>query len=413
VVASGAAVSQVISMAFSPLITRLYGPDAYGIQGVFMTIAGIMGAIAALTYPIAIVLPKREIEAIGVAKLSVYISIAMSLLAAILLFFLGREILLLLSAEEILPYIYLIPAFMFITAVSAVLGQWLIRKKAFALTAKIKVWQTFIVSSAKAGLGVMYPTAAVLVVTNVLGGFLGVVLIIFGLRKMHLKIQKDHTTSGSALSSWDIAKQYRDFPLLRAPHELLNTISLSLPIIMLAAFYGPASVGYYSIASAVLGMPMALVGNSVMQVFYPRVTDAVHSGEDVKALIIKATVGLALSGALVFVVAIIVGPSLFTFVFGSEWQMAGVYAQWLSILFFFQFINRPAVSSIPALRLQKGLMIYEVFSTGTKIFALYVGYIVFKSEIITIALFSGFGGVAYMSLILWVIFRSGKIVTEA
>ena len=32
-VASGTAASQAIVMAFSPLITRIYGPEAFGLQG--------------------------------------------------------------------------------------------------------------------------------------------------------------------------------------------------------------------------------------------------------------------------------------------------------------------------------------------------------------------------------------------
>jgi len=99
-------------------------------------------------------------------------------------------------------------------------------------------------------------------------------------------------------------------------------------------------------------------------------------------------------------------------VFGVEWQLAGVYAQWLSLWLFFQYVNKPAVSAIPALRLQKGLLIYEVFSTGTKVLALYLGYTVFKSDVAAVALFSVVGVAAYAWLILWVTMRSGKLATR-
>jgi len=36
VVAFGTAGAQAITMAFSPVITRLYGPEAFGLLGVFM-----------------------------------------------------------------------------------------------------------------------------------------------------------------------------------------------------------------------------------------------------------------------------------------------------------------------------------------------------------------------------------------
>jgi O-antigen/teichoic acid export membrane protein len=412
-VASGTAMAQAISMIFSPLITRLYGPDAYGLQGVFLSIASIMGAIASMTYPVAIVLPKSDIDAVGLVWLSIYIGIAMSLLTLVILFFFGPEILTLLQAEEISAFIYLIPAFMFISVVSTVLGQWLIRKKAFTLTAKVTVWQTLIINMIKASFGLVHPTAAVLIITNTLGGLLSAVMIFFGLRKTRKASQQEAKVSKTRLSTWALAKRHRDFPLLRAPQVLLNSVSHSLPVIMLATYFGPATVGFYSIASAVLAIPAGLIGNSVMQVFYPRINEAIHRGEDAKALIIKATAGLALSGALPFAAVIVAGPTLFSFVFGEKWQVAGVYAQWLALWLFFQYINKPAVSAIPALRLQRGLLIYELFSTGSKVLALYLGYTHFKSDVAAIALFSVFGVVAYSWLILWVIFHSGKLAAQS
>lgn len=411
-VASGTAASQVIVMAFSPLITRLYGPEAYGMLGVFMSLVGVLGGVAALTYPVAIVLPKSDADAAGLARVSIYTGLATSFLTAIVLFFFGTEILSFLKAEAISSFMYLIPAFMLIATVSAVVGQWLIRKKAFTLTAKVTVWQSLVINAIKAGMGFLYPTAAVLIVINTLGVLLSAVLMLWGLRKMPAGSRQKTDIAEPGLSAWALAKRHGDFPLLRAPQVLINSVSQSLPVMMLAAFYGPAAAGFYAIACAVLGIPVALIGGSVMQVFYPRINEAIHRGEDARALIIKATLGLALSGAIPFAGVVVAGPLLFSFVFGSEWRVAGTYAQWLAIWLFFQYINKPAVSAIPALGIQRGLLIYELFSTGTKVLALYLGYTVFESDVAAVALFSIFGVVAYAWLILWVIVHSGRLLLK-
>lgn len=411
-VASGTAASQVIVMAFSPLITRLYGPEAYGMLGVFMSLVGVLGGVAALTYPVAIVLPKSDADAAGLARVSIYTGLATSFLTAIVLFFFGTEILSFLKAEAISSFMYLIPAFMLIATVSAVVGQWLIRKKAFTLTAKVTVWQSLVINAIKAGMGFLYPTAAVLIVINTLGVLLSAVLMLWGLRKMPAGSRQKTDIAEPGLSAWALAKRHGDFPLLRAPQVLINSVSQSLPAMMLAAFYGPAAAGFYAIACAVLGIPVALIGGSVMQVFYPRINEAIHRGEDARALIIKATLGLALSGAIPFAGVVVAGPLLFSFVFGSEWQVAGIYAQWLAIWLFFQYINKPAVSAIPALGIQRGLLIYELFSTGTKVLALYLGYTIFESDVAAVALFSIFGVVAYGWLILWVIVHSGRLLIK-
>src|SRR5699024_2218872 len=92
IVATETAAAQAVTMLWSPWITRLYGPHAYGLMGVFAAIVGIIAPIAALTSPMAIVLPKRNSDARGVARLSVYITIGIAALVAIILFFFHQSI---------------------------------------------------------------------------------------------------------------------------------------------------------------------------------------------------------------------------------------------------------------------------------------------------------------------------------
>jgi O-antigen/teichoic acid export membrane protein len=204
-----------------------------------------------------------------------------------------------------------------------------------------------------------------------------------------------------------LARRHRDFPLYRTPQNLLNALSAGLPVALLAGYFGSAAAGYYAVASTVLVIPAGLIGASVMQVFYPRVTQAIQGGENTRALVKKATLGLALVGALPFVVICLAGPTLFGFVFGAQWHKAGIYAQWLSPWLFLQYINKPAVAAVPALGLQGRLLIYELFSTGSKVLALYLGFVTFGSDVLAIALFSVVGNVAYVWLILWVIAQCG------
>src|SRR5690625_3719223 len=92
ILASGTAAAQVITMVLSPIITRLYGPEAFGLMGAFMAIVNIITPIAALTYPIAIVLPKRDQEAKGLIHLSLIITAVLSIISLILLALFNNQI---------------------------------------------------------------------------------------------------------------------------------------------------------------------------------------------------------------------------------------------------------------------------------------------------------------------------------
>lgn len=400
-VAAGTAAAQVITMLFSPLLTRLYGPELIGVQSVFLTVLGFFSVVAALTYPIAIVLPKSDVEANGLVRLSLFIGVVFSAGMALVLYFIGAEFVSLINAEEIQGYLFFIPLCMFFSVLSAVATQWLIRKKAFSYTAKVSVFQSILMGGARSVGGFLNPSVGVLIWINAVGSLFNAALLSIGRRRFSTRSCLPQGDDNYSL--WRLAKRYSDFPLLRAPQVLLNTLSHGLPLVLLASLYGSASAGFYAIAISVLGVPAAIIGSSVSQVFYPQINEARQSGKPLRLLIVRTTLGMALVGLAPFMLIVAFGPWLFSTVFGAEWEIAGVYAQWLAIWLFFGYINKPAVAAIPVLKIQKGLLVYEFFSTGSKVLSLMAGYYIFSNDIAAVALFSIFGALAYIVLIGWVI----------
>ena len=128
-------------------------------------------------------------------------------------------------------------------------------------------------------------------------------------------------------------------------------------------------------------------------------------------LIIKATGWLACIGCVPFGVVVVLGPWLFSTIFGVEWIIAGEYARWLALFFFFNFINKPSVVAVPVLGIQKGLLVYELFSTGGKVVAVMIGFYSYKSDLVAIALFSLIGTVTYAVMILWIIWKARAFVS--
>ncbi|WP_010628921.1 lipopolysaccharide biosynthesis protein [Halomonas sp. KM-1] len=398
VVASGTAGAQVITMAFTPIITRLYGPEAFGVLGTFTAILAVLAPLAALSYPIAIVLPKRDADAIGLAKLSLGIASVMSLLAALILTLFKSPIVDIFNLHTVEPFMLLLPFAMLFSATMAIMSQWVIRKKLFKIKAKVAVLQSLWLNTAKAGIGLFSPLAAVLVVLATVGSALHALLLWAGVRKSadgQLGECSGPVTDGCKALAW----RHRDFAYYRTPQIVLNAASQSLPVLMLASFFGPAAAGFYALGRMVLGVPSALIGESLAAVFYPRVNEAIYNGENAFRLLVKATIALAIIGVLPFGLVVVLGPNLFTLAFGSEWSMAGEYAQWLALWSYFGFINRPSVSAIPVLALQGLFLLYEVASVAFRIMALFVGFIVYDSALVGVALFSVIGIVLNFSLI--------------
>jgi O-antigen/teichoic acid export membrane protein len=407
VVTTGTVGAQAITIVFSPIITRIYGPDAFGLLGTFMAILSIVIPIATLGYSMAIVLSRDDRDALGLVRLSLQISFVMALTVSTILWFGGSWLITSMSIEVIGDYLFLIPVAMLFSAWVQIAHQWLIRKKEFRVIAKVAVSNSLILNFAKSGIGWFSPLAAVLIGLAAIGNLLNALqLSVSAVRRYRSSaIQPEKTAPGRI---GYLAHFHRDFPLYRTPQNLINAASQSLPILMLAAFFGPAPAGFYTLGKVVMGVPSVLVGNSFADVFYPRITEAAYAGEDLRKAIINATGVLALLGIVPFGLVILVGPWLFSFVFGSEWRMAGEYGQWLALFFFSNFINKPCVSAVPVLGIQRGLLIYELFSTGGKAAGLIVGFYFFENDLWAIALFSVVGVVAYAAMMLWIIGHAAR-----
>lgn len=412
IVATGTAGAQAITLGFSPIITRLYGPDAFGVLGVFVAILGVLAPLAALSYPISIVLPKREDEAITLAKLSLKIAIFMSLLTGCVLALFKQPLINSFNLQAVEPFIFLLPLAMLFSAMMAIMTQWVIRKKMFRLKAKVAVLQSLWLNLAQVAMGMLAPVSLVLVALTTLASIMHAFMLWIGARRRpggSLSASGNGQAEGYMGAEKRLAWQHRDFAYYRTPQIVLNAASQSMPVIMLASFFGPATAGFYALGKMVLGAPTTLIGQSVASVFYPRINEAVHNGEDAFKLLVKATSYLAVLGILPFGIIIILGPWLFTFVFGEEWRTAGVYAQWLAIWSYFGFINRPSVGAIPVFSLQGLFLIYEVVSIVFRAASLVWAFYYFNSALAAVAAFSVVSVVLNVFLIVATLFSAYKL----
>ena len=387
ILASGTAAAQAITMAFSPLITRLYGPEVFGLLGVFVTLISILAPIAALTYPIAIILPKKDSHAMGIAKLAFSIALIVSTITAIVLFFLGDLLLRLVKSDALLDYIMLVPLAMMFAAMLQINQQWLIRKKQFKLTAKIAIAQAFIISSTQAIFGWLNPIPAVLIIIATFSAILHAFMMLIGI-KYNPSAQATMLPHDLPEKISQLAKNYKEFVIYRTPQVFMNAVSQSLPILMLASFFGPTASGFYTIGKMVLGMPSTLISKSMGDVFYPRITEAAHKNENLTSLVSRATFALAMIGFIPFAIVIISGPYLFGVVFGSEWVMAGEYARWLAFWFYTMFFTTAIAQTIPVIRQQKLDLIFTVYKVSVRLLSLTAAFIFLKEDYLVVAVFS-------------------------
>ena len=112
---SGNALAQAIPIAISPILTRLYTPEDFGVVALFGSISVLFGSIVNAQYESAIVLPRKNDDAYSIASLSLLIATVFSIILFIVILIFHDCIVDILGTEEISLWLYFIPLVVHLT----------------------------------------------------------------------------------------------------------------------------------------------------------------------------------------------------------------------------------------------------------------------------------------------------------
>ena len=334
---TGTAVAQGISIALSPVLTRLYSPKEFGLFALYFAIASPLSVIATARYESAIMLPDKEEDALNVVALSCSISVILGALLLLVTYLFNDSIAHLMGQEELKNWFYFVPITVMFTGVYQSLNYLANRHTAYKLLAANRITQSAIVSIINIGMGLLGFGLAGLLLANVFGQILATALIMINLLRLDkLKFQPIHFKG-----MIQQAKRYVKFPKYDIPSMFINVLANQVPVFMLGKFFSSSIVGFYSLTNKVIGLPVNLVAGSVLDVFRQRASSdyAKHGNcEQIFKKTFKSLLTLSIAPFLVFA---IFAPFLFSFVFGATWRTAGEYAQIMSVMLFFRFISSP------------------------------------------------------------------------
>ncbi|MFC4172932.1 lipopolysaccharide biosynthesis protein [Microvirga sp. GCM10011540] len=410
-VAGGTAAAQLITIAFSPLITRLYGPEAFGALGIFMAVVSIISPIANLTYGSAIVLPASDSEARALFRLSALIGLSVSLLSAAGIGLFHQTIADAVGFTAASTLLLLVPLSILLSALIEPTNHWLYRRKQFKAISHITVVGAIASNGTRTVTGLFLATAPALIALGILANALELFLLWNSARPTLSRRDTDEGVTGEPaphVSLKEVAYRYRDFPLFRAPNDWLNVVSNSIPSLLLAALFGPSAAGFYLLARRIVALPITVIAGAVGTVFLPRIVEASHGGERLRPLLMKGTAGLAAVGLIPFGIMMALGPWLFGVVFGAEWTQAGEYARWLALWFYCAFAAVPSAQVIPILGLQGHFLAYEIAVVALRAAALAAGTVIWNSDLAAIILFSLVGALVNLTQITWCLLSCDK-----
>jgi len=398
VLVGGTAGAQALLILASPLLTRLYTPDDFGLLAAYAGVLAIFSVIATFRYELAIPLPDRDDDAANLVALCLLMAGIVSILAVLVVIFARDIIPSLLGVESVGAYLWLLPVGVLLVGFGNTLRYFAIRKKAFGVVAKASV------------------KASVINVTIQLLGFkLGAISLILG----QAGSQGAGTISmgrfffngkNTKLVRWSGIKyqavRYKKFPIFSTWEGLLNTAGTQLPPVLFAVLFGPAAAGLYSLASRVLSMPMSLIGGAVGQVFLSEATDAHRTGRLGK-LVTDLHSKLAHIGLPAAVLIFVAGPEIFSIIFGAGWKSAGEFARWMIPWLYLVFVSSPLSTLFSIMEKQKQGMAFQVILLMARIVAIYIGAQT-GDLLMAVMLFSATSAVCWFGFLIWIAIATGS-----
>lgn len=393
---SGTTIAQVIGILITPILTRLYAPDAFGTLALFISITSILGVIACMRYELAIILPESDEEAVNLLGVSLSFTVLLSLLTIPVIWWGRIPILNLLNAQGLAPYLWFIPPMVLVAGAFLALNYWNSRTKCFGRLSVARVIQSSSVHLIKLGAGFAgYVTGDVLIGANVIGQAIATLILAGQIWRDDAKL---FLRSISWEGMWYGIKRHRRFLLISTWTALLNTIAWQIPVILLTAFFSSEVVGHYSMASRLLHLPMGLIGGAIAQVFFQRAAEAQIKG-DLASLVEKTFQQLVNLGLFPILILMLTGREVFAVVLGSKWAEAGTYAQIMSVWLFLQFITSPMTTLGTVLERQEIGLFRNVIFLITTVLALGAGGWIGDARL-ALGVLSIFGCVIYGSLCL-------------
>ena len=329
---TGTAVAQGVTFFMMIVLARIYTPRDMGLLATYVSVASILVAVAALRYDMAIMLPRKELEALSVARLGMVCLTAVSLLATAASFPLSglieRQ-----WGHEVALWMPLVGLTTFLMSAVELFKYWFNRNSDYRAIAVNQAEQQIGLTSGQLVLGAagMGGMAGLL-----LGHTAGQIFAFANLGRQAGPLWRRLPQDAPSLR-W-AARRYRRMPLLNGPNALADALRTN-GIQLLIGGYSVASLGQFQMAWRYLDAPLILINGAVARVFFQKLS-TIEPGQ--MRPLVRVTIKRAiLIGLAPFALIYALSPWIFPFFLGSQWTESGSFARALTPWLFMMLITSP------------------------------------------------------------------------
>lgn len=394
----GTASAQFVGIVTVPILTQIYGVEAYGVQAVYVSIASILGIFATGKYETAILLPEDDEKGFLLSCLVILLSIIFSVIWYLGYSVFSNEIFVYFCGIDVLYWLQWLPFTLIATSLYSVVTIYLNRMKDYSVMATAGVMSSVINFLFAVIYSLVYPDDNFGLYFNTFAGNLvvSIIFILYCHRRMYFNL-----SWWSWHGLYGVASIYMNMPKYLLFGSTLNELSSRLPVFLLQGFAGELVVGWYSMGLKLLGMPLQLVSSAVGNVFLREAAEEWNKKHNCWISSKKTLSVLVITGIVPATLLFFFSCDMFSFFLGNNWYMAGVYCTYLIPMYYIKFVFSP-VSNVLLIANKQQIFLYLQFCRIIVIYAgMQLGYILYGSADAIIVFYGASFSLYYLIVLMY------------
>ena len=315
---SGSVLAQLFSLLASPVLTRIYAPDAFGKLAIFVSIVAVLSPGIGGRYEMAAIVSPKTSEARDFVFIAKWVTTVLCLLLLLLLMVAFSPMVELMNAKVLGGWIWLMPLALFLTSAITILRSWANAIKKYAPISISSVVQVLSVTLLAIMLGFTQVLNDGLLYANLFGLILTCSYLGFVFRDLFCNYEWCWNKR-----RWKLALLHKEYPIVNATTSTLNGFMTSLPVFFIAFNFSQDVVGFYALLIRVGVAPLSFISEAISQVNIKKISDLLHQKQNPIPYFRKVTLALLAIVSVPSAIFILFAPQLFVLFFGPNWRGAG------------------------------------------------------------------------------------------
>ncbi|MEO9571331.1 MAG: oligosaccharide flippase family protein [Polaribacter sp.] len=383
----GTLISQVFAVIGSLFLAKIYGEEAYGVFGVFISTINITSIISTLQLDKCIVTSKHKKESINWFNFLLILIPLISILISLLLFLISNYFF---EEKFDLTIILLATIGSLIFTYNIINESYFTFNKEFSTISNSRVFLT---------IGNVLFQFVLYSYYNLLGLIIGFLISQFFLLLYYLFKNRSVFSKTNFKAIKNGIKMNATIVKFLLPSNTINSFANNLMPILILTFFGAKEAGVYFFSIKILGTPLFLISSSISKVYFQKSSELLIENKSELFKLTKKIVTTNLLLMLGFLIIVnTVGMYILEHFFDKNWINLRLYTLILSILIFARTSFNPISSLIVVLNKNLESLIFNVYLFIINLIAIYVGYL-YNNITITIFVLAIFGGVGYLLLL--------------